>query len=182
MTSRPPGEQEIAAGPGRRSRDGVPTERSVARLVGVQALYQIDFAGEAPETVLREFLDHRLAELMIAAGAERMDQDFFLDLVRGVAARREEIDGLIAPCLAKGWILERIDGVLRAILRAGTYELLARPDVPPRVVINEYMDVAHAFFEDRELGFVNAVLDVLAQRLRSSQLEPREGEKAKPPR
>lgn len=153
-----------------------PTGRGIARLGAVQALFQIEFTGAADEAVLSEFLDYRLAELAEAAGAAAIDRDFFASLVNGIAARREELDGLIGPLLVKGWKLERLDSVLRAILRAAAFELAARSDVPTRVVINEYVEIAHAFFADREAGFVNAVLDPLARRLRPTERGTTQGD------
>ncbi|MDJ0948728.1 MAG: transcription antitermination factor NusB [Alphaproteobacteria bacterium] len=142
------------------------TAREVARVGAVQALFQIDFTGAEPDAVLQQFLDQRLAELASAAEVQALDREFFVDVFRGVTSRRQELDGLLGPALAKGWRIERLDTVLRAILRAGTYELLARLDVPAPAVIDAYVNVAHAFFEAKEPGFVNAVLDRLAPKLR----------------
>jgi N utilization substance protein B len=95
------------------------------------------------------------------------ERDFFDDIVSGVDARRDELDALISSRLAEGWTLERLDRPMRALLRAGAYELLARPDVPVGSVINEYVDVAHAFYDKRESGFVNGLLDAIAKETRS---------------
>jgi len=133
--------------------------RSAARLAAVQALYQM----EMEETPLARLL-HEFHEDETYAEAE---VDFFDDVVAGVDARREEIDALIVERLAEGWSLERLDRPMRAILRAGAYELVARPDVPVATVITEYVDVAHAFFDKRETGFVNGLLDAIAKAARA---------------
>ena len=140
--------------------------RSAARLAAVQALYQQAMEGTAEPRLLDEFHQHRLgAEIEDIQFAEA-EVAFFDDVVRGVLARSEEIDGLIAERLAAGWTLARLDRTMLQILRAGTYELLARPDVPTGTVIGEYLDVAHAFFDAREAKFVNGVLDAVAKSVR----------------
>lgn len=135
--------------------------RSAARLAAVQALYQMDVSGTAVIDVITEFSDARLTE----AGEElnAPDQAFFTDLLRGIVREQKQIDRPIQDALREDWPLTRIDSTLRAILRAGTYELMYRPDVPFKAVISEYMDIAHAFFDDREAGMVNGVLDNLAR-------------------
>lgn len=144
--------------------------RASARLAAVQALYQIDLAEAGPETVIAEFTEHRLA-VVEYQGRARADRDLFADLVRGVVARRADLDARIAPLLGKGWTIARLDRVLCAIVRAGAYEIVARIDVPARVVISEYVDVAHAFFERGEPAFINGVLDRLAREARPGELE-----------
>jgi len=140
--------------------------RSAARLAAVQALYQHEMEATTIPKLLHEFHQHRLgAEIEDDQYAEA-DVDFFNDIVQGAAARLDEIDGLIAGKLAKGWSLARLDRTMLQILRAGTYELLARADVTVATVINEYLDVAHAFFDAREAKFVNGVLDALAKDVR----------------
>jgi transcription antitermination protein NusB len=140
--------------------------RSAARLAAVQALYQLEMEGTPVPQLLHEFHQHRIG--MAVDGAELADAeiDFFDDLVKGVEARRLEIDRLITAELAQGWKLERLDRSMRAILRAGTYELLARADVPVGTVISEYLDVAHAFFDKKEVSFVNGLLDAIAKGVR----------------
>jgi N utilization substance protein B len=141
--------------------------RSVARLAAVQALYQMEVSSVGAEAVIREFADHRfdrVIEDMTLAGA---DEAFFGDLVRGVVAEQKAIDTAIARRLATGWKLERIDATVRAILRAGGYELAHRPDVPVEVVIDEYVELAKSFFEGPEPGFVNGALDAVAQDVRN---------------
>ncbi len=141
--------------------------RSAARLAAVQALYQLEMEGSAIAPLLHEFHEHRLGATIEGATYAEAEQSFFDDVVRGVEARRAEIDGLVTGKLAKGWVLDRLDRPMRAILRAGTYELIARPDVPVASVINEYVDVAHAFYDKKESGFVNGLLDAVAKDARS---------------
>ena len=140
--------------------------RSAARLAAVQALYQMEMEGTPLAKLLHEFHEHRLGATIEDETYEAAEQDFFDDLVSGADARRAEIDALIAARLADGWSLERLDRPMRAILRAGAYELVARPDVPAASVINEYLDVAHAFYDKREAGFVNGLLDSIAKAAR----------------
>ena len=140
--------------------------RSAARLAAVQALYQMEMEATPLAKLLHEFHQHRLGATIEDATYADAEQDFFDDVVSGTDARREEIDGLITDRLAEGWSLPRLDRPMRAILRAGTYELIARPDVPAASVISEYIDVAHAFFDKRETGFVNGLLDAIAKTAR----------------
>jgi N utilization substance protein B len=140
--------------------------RSAARLAAVQALYQMEMEGTPLAKLLHEFHQHRLGATIEDETYEDAEIDFFDDVVSGVDARREEIDGLIAQRLAEGWSLERLDRPMRAILRAGAYELVARADVPVATVISEYVDVAHAFYDKRETGFVNGLLDAIAKSAR----------------
>ena len=141
--------------------------RSAARLAAVQALYQQDMEGTPTARLLKEFHDHRLGATIEDATYHDAERDFFDDIVSGADARREDIDKLIGERLAEGWTLERLDRPMRAILRAGAYELIARPDVPVGTVISEYVDVAHAFYDKRESGFVNGLLDAIAKAARS---------------
>ncbi|THD80945.1 MAG: transcription antitermination factor NusB [Phenylobacterium sp.] len=148
--------------------------RSVARLAAVQALYQMEVSGVGAETVIREFTEHRFDRGMPQeqdAGEDvtlaAADEAFFADLVRGVVERQGEIDNAIAKRLAAGWRLERIDATVRAMLRAGAYELAHRPDVPTEVAIDEYVELAKSFFEGPEPGFVNGALDAVAQDVRA---------------
>ena len=140
--------------------------RSAARLAAVQALYQLEMEATPLAKLLHEFHQHRLGATIEDATYADAERDFFDDVVSGVDARRDEIDALITARLAEGWSLARIDRPMRAILRAGTYELIARPDVPAASVISEYIDVAHAFFDKRETGFVNGLLDAIAKTAR----------------
>ena len=146
--------------------------RSTARLAAVQALYQIQMEGTALNKLLDEFHQHRLGREIDdedhgEATYAEAEVEFFDDLVRGVSARREEIDELLLAHLADGWTLARLDKTMLQVLRAGAYELIARADVPTASAINEYVDVAKAFFDDREAKFVNGILDALAKEARA---------------
>ena len=140
--------------------------RSAARLAAVQALYQLEMEATPLARLLHEFHEHRLGATIEDETYAEAEVAFFDDIVSGADARRAEIDALIAERLAEGWSLERLDRPMRAILRAGAYELVARPDVPAATVINEYLDVAHAFYDKREAGFVNGLLDAIAKGVR----------------
>lgn len=140
--------------------------RSAARLAAVQALYQQEMEGTPVAKLLHEFHAHRLGATIEDATYAEAEVDFFNDVVKGVDARREEIDGAISANLGAGWTLDRLDRSLRQILRAGTYELIARRDIPVGSVISEYLDVAHAFFAPKEKKFVNGVLDSVAKAVR----------------
>ncbi len=142
--------------------------RSAARLAAVQALYQQEMEGTPLTKLLHEFHQHRIGATIGDVTYVDAEIAFFDDIVKGVDARRVEIDTLVADNLATGWTVERIDRPLRQILRAGTYELLARPDIPVGSVINEYLDVADAFYSTKEKGFVNGVLDAVAKHVRTS--------------
>jgi transcription antitermination protein NusB len=141
--------------------------RSAARLAAVQALYQMEMEGTALTALLHEFHQHRLGATIDDVELADAEVTFFDDLVKGVDARRDEIDALIAGKLARGWSLARLDRPMRQILRAGTYELLARADVAVGSVISEYVDVAHAFYDKRETAFVNGLLDAVAKAVRT---------------
>ena len=140
--------------------------RSAARLAAVQALYQHDMEATPQAKLLHEFHQHRLGATIGDDEYAEAEAEFFDDVVKGALARADEIDTIIVCKLATGWTLERLDKPMRAILRAGTYELLARADVPVKSVINEYVDVADAFYAKREKGFVNGLLDAVAKMVR----------------
>ena len=142
--------------------------RSAARLAAVQALYQHEMEGTPVAKLLHEFHHHRLGATIDEVEYADAEVDFFDDLVKGVAARGGELDSMIEARLAEGWSLARLDKPMKAILRAGAYELIARADVPTGSVISEYVDVAKAFYDRRETGFVNAVLDGIASDLRAA--------------
>jgi N utilization substance protein B len=142
--------------------------RSAARLAAVQALYQHEMERTPIAQLLREFHDHRLGAMIEDAQYIDAEREFFDDIVTGVGSRCAEIDAAISARLAKGWSLERLDRPMRAILRAGAYELIARPDVPVGSVISEYVDVAHAFYDKRESAFVNGLLDAIAKEARAA--------------
>ena len=137
--------------------------RSAARLAAVQALYQMDMEKVGIARLLNEFHAHRLGQEIEDAQYADADADFFDDVVSGVDARREEIDALIDGKLGEQWKMERLDKTMLQILRCGTYELIARPDVPTAAVIDEYLDVAHAFFDKKDAKFVNGLLDAVAK-------------------
>ena len=145
--------------------------RSAARLAAVQALYQQEMEGTPTARLLKEFHDHRLGATIEDAQYHSAERDFFDDIVTGARARRDEIDSLISQRLAQGWTLDRLDRPMLAILRAGAYELIARSDVPLGSVISEYVDVAHAFYDKRESGFVNGLLDAIAREARPARAE-----------
>jgi N utilization substance protein B len=145
--------------------------RSAARLAAVQALYQWQMEQTALARLLDEFHQHRLGRAVDDEGEgepvyAEAEVDFFDDVVRGVAARAAEIDALVQSKLAAGWTTARLDKTMLQVLRAGTYELLARRDIPAAVAINEYVEVAKAFFDDTEARFVNGVLDAVAKDAR----------------
>ena len=151
-----------------------PTPRSTARLGAVQALYQMDMAGTDLNEVVAEFSEHRLGG-EVGADVEgehykEADTEFFEAIIRGVVEHQREIDPLLDERLAVGWRLTRIDSILRAIMRSAAFELQERHDVPVRVVLNEYIDIARAFFEHDEPKVVNGVLDSLAKHLRPDEL------------
>ena len=137
--------------------------RSAARLGAVQALYQQQMEGTALAKLLNEFHQYRLGRVIEDEEYAEADVDIFDDIVAGVDARRAEIDEKLTGRLADGWTLARLDKTMLQILRAGAYELLARPDVPKASAISEYVDVAKAFFDDREAKFVNGILDAIAK-------------------
>ncbi|WP_333586234.1 transcription antitermination factor NusB [Phenylobacterium sp.] len=140
--------------------------RSVARLAAVQALYQMEVSGAGVEAVIREFSDHRFDRDVEGFALTGADETFFAELLRGVVDAQARIDRAVVRRLAQGWRLERLDATVRAILRAGAYELAERPDVPAEVVIDEYVELAKSFFEGPEPGFVNGALDGVAQDVR----------------
>jgi N utilization substance protein B len=139
------------------------TSRSAARLAAVQALYQQEMEGTPTTRLIHEFHAHRLGATIGDVTYADAEESFFDDLVSGTAARLAEIDELIASRLASGWSMTRLDKPMKALLRVGTYELLARNDVPVGSVISEYVAVAKAFYDKRESGFVNGLLDALAK-------------------
>ena len=140
--------------------------RSAARLAAVQALYQRQMEDTHLARLLDEFHQHRLGREIEDVHYAEAEVDFFDDVVSGVVARQDEIDALLTARLAENWSLDRLDKTMLQILRAGTYELMARADVPVGTAISEYVDVAHAFFDEREAKFVNGVLDAVAKAVR----------------
>lgn len=144
-------------------------QRSVARLGAVQALYQMDAGGTPLPAVIAEFEAHRLGEEVEGEQLRPADRPFFRALVGGVVKAQRRIDPVIHAALPETWPLTRIDLTLRAVLRCGVYELLSRPDIPGRVVINEYVDIASAFFTADEPGLVNGLLDRVARDARPDE-------------
>ena len=153
------------------SKQGRVHGRSSARLAAVQALYQMDMAGTDLSVVVEEFNTHRLGCEIDGDQYANADAVFFKDVLEGVVRSQRALDPMLSECLAEGWRLSRIDSILRAILRAGAYELEARADIPAKSVINEYVDVAHAFFAAEEPKAVNGILDKLARSLRPQELD-----------
>lgn len=143
--------------------------RRAARLAAVQALYQMEIGGRGASSVIREFRDHRFGAADEGAEFVEADEDFFDSLVSGVVEKQAKVDPTIDSLLAEGWRMERLDATVRAILRVAGYELFERKDVPARVVIDEYVDVANAFFEGAEPKFVNAALDRCARQARPGE-------------
>jgi N utilization substance protein B len=141
--------------------------RTVARLAAVQALYQMELAGEGVETVIAEFANHRFDADIEGEALAEADEAYFAEIVRGVVENQRELDAAIKARLASNWRLERLDATLRALLRSGGWELLKQPDTPREVVIDEYVELAKAFFDDAEARFVNAALDGVARDARA---------------
>lgn len=138
----------------------------------MQGLYQMDLAGTDAAAVIAELASNPMtASENDDAELVPPDATFLAELVHGVVRRQKDIDPLIDQQLASGWRLARVDSILRAILRSGVLELMERPDVPARVVINEYIELAHTFFAEDESKVVNGVLDKLAKRLRAKEFE-----------
>jgi N utilization substance protein B len=144
--------------------------RRAARFGAIQALYQTELSGSDVAGVIAEFQAHRLADLLEPLELDdrppKVDREWFARLTEGAWRQRAELDPMIEAMLAQNWTLVRAGYLLRAFLRAGAYELAACPDVPVRVVISEYVELAHAFLSEDDAGFVNAVLDRLASQLR----------------
>jgi N utilization substance protein B len=141
-------------------------KRSAARLAAVQALYQMDMAGTPLPDTLAQFESHWLGKEVDGDEYKPAEAAFFRDLVGGVLKEQRSLDPMIDKTLQAGWPLKRVEAIMRAILRAGAFELGKRKDVPVKVVITEYVDIAHAFFERDEVGMINAVLDAMARSIR----------------
>jgi transcription antitermination protein NusB len=155
---------------GAASKDKV-NRRGAARLAAVQALYQMDIAGTGLDDILAEFESHWIGREVEGAQYLPAEHAFFRDVVSGVLREQRSIDPLVDQVLSTGWPLKRIEAILRAVLRAGAYELGHRSDVPARVVVAEYVAVADAFVDGDETGMVNAVLDQLARQYRAGEFE-----------
>jgi N utilization substance protein B len=159
------------------ARDALPKQerkanrRGAARLAAVQALYQMDIAGTGLNDILAEFESHWIGREVEGAQYLPAEAAFFRDVVSGVLREQRSIDPLVDEALSRGWPLKRVEAILRAVLRAGCYELSHRSDIPARVIVSEYVDVAHAFVDKDETGMVNAVLDQLARHFRKGELD-----------
>ena len=138
----------------------------MARLAAVQALYQAEITGQRPAAVVLEFHKHRRGEVIDGVSFQDLDEDLFNELVVAVSQEAEALDALLSQALSADWPVGRLERLLRIILRLGAYELRSRPKVPVGVVINECLDLAHAFYDGKEPGMVNGVLDRLAKTLR----------------
>lgn len=160
----PPSARQKAAAAARRK--GAAAGRSAARLLALQALYQIHITGAPVDQVIDEFLRHRVAEEIDGLRLGDIDQSLFREIVQGTTANREDLDDMLAAVLDEDWPVERLETLLLLLLRAGTFELTGLPAVPARVVISEYLDLAHAFFGGKEPAMVNGVLDRIARHFR----------------
>ena len=149
--------------------------RSAARLAAVQALYQMDIAGTGLNDILAEFESHWIGREVEGAQYLPAEAAFFRDVVSGVVREQRSLDPLVDKALSQSWPLKRIEAILRAVLRAGAYELEHRTDVPARVIVSEYVDIAHAFVDREETGLVNAVLDQIARQCRAGEFAAARG-------
>jgi transcription antitermination protein NusB len=147
------------------SKPIVGTARAAARLAAVQALYQIESTGERPAVVMTEFRQHRIGKAIGDDHYVKADDKLFIAIVDGVTNDLTSIDASVSEHLTDGWSIERLDLIVKQILRAGVFELTSRTDIPPKVVISEYVEVAKAFFDRPEAAFVNGHLDSLARSL-----------------
>ncbi|QQP88984.1 transcription antitermination factor NusB [Skermanella sp. TT6] len=166
----PPKRGSSGSGARRSGGGSAKARRKAARLAAVQALYQIDLTGTNAESVLGEFIKHRLGHEVDGDTYVAADPQLFSDILRGASARRAELDEMLGSCLDAQWPVDRLELLMRAILRAGAFELLVHVDTHPRIVISEYVDVSHAFFAGREPAMVNGVLDKLARAIRAEDL------------
>ncbi|MBW3098773.1 transcription antitermination factor NusB [Pseudohoeflea coraliihabitans] len=176
MTSRPKGPSGAKPGKGAGEKSpaapaGTPevkpaNQRGAARLAAVQALYQMDVGGTGLLETVGEYEAHRLGQEVDGEQYRQADPAWFRAVVSGVVDMQRELDPMVRGALTEDWPLSRLDATLRAILRAGAWELLKKRDVPHAVIVNEYVDVARAFYAEEEPRIVNAVLDRLARRLR----------------
>ncbi len=160
-----------ATQPGRNPKKRGVIARRAARYAAVQALYQLEVTDSDVEAVLQEFLLHRLDDEVDGLRIAEMDRELFERLLRGVREERDDLDNMLAAALAEGWHVERLEALLRVIMRVGIYELDHRRDLPARATISEYLDLAHGFFTEREPALVNGVLDSIARSLRPEEFE-----------
>jgi len=150
-------------------------QRSTSRMHAVQAVYQLELNAGRPEAVVAEFQAHRLGQDLDGEAVVVADREFFSDLVDGAYRRRVELDGHVERHLSMDYSMDRLETLLRALLRVAAYELLVRIDVPARVVIDEYVDLSSAFFSGAEPSLANAVLDRLARAIRADEMAARKG-------
>lgn len=161
--------------PSARRSAPAPDRRHQARLAAVQALYQVQLGRASPQSVVLEFLHHRLDEEIDGLRIGKIDRTLFGELVNGVSEQKTQIEKTIAAVLDEDWEIGRLETLLRIILACGVYELMERPNMPARAVINEYMDLAHAFFSGKEPAMVNGILDRLAHSLRGEEWAGQDG-------
>ena len=147
-----------------------PSRRQAARLAAVQALYQWQEGEHAPAEIIEQFLNVRTGEAGEGGMRRDADRPLFTDVVQGTATHKEELEQTVTAALSEDWTWARVDRLVRAILLAGAYELMHRRDVPPKVAINEYVEVAHAFYDQGEPNFINSVLDRVARQVRPAEL------------
>jgi N utilization substance protein B len=157
MTSAPSAEAE---------RRLLAARRAGARLAAVQALYQMEQTGQSARSVIADFMEDRLGLNDEGEPVEEADPDIFKSVVEGVVDRQEQIDAAIMKRLAEGWKIERLDATSRAILRGGVYELIAEISLPSQIILDEYVSLAHAFFEGAEPKFINGLLDAVSRDVR----------------
>jgi len=165
----------------KRPRHRATVRHSAARLAAVQAVYQLEMTDSSTGNVIDEFVGHRLGQADVEASrGANANEALFKELVRGVEIRTDEVKDIIEPLLASGWTYDRLDVILRCILRLGTFEMLSRIEVPAKVIIREYVDLANAFFSESEPGVVNGILDRVARNTRPGELESRDDKSASP--
>jgi len=145
----------------------VRARRAGARLAAVQALYQMEATGQSARSVVREFCDDRLGAGPDGEPVEEADPDIFKSIIAAAVEHQTEIDRMIASKLSKNWKITRLDATSRAILRGATAELIAHQELGAPIVLDEYVSVAHAFFDGEEPRFINAVLDNIAKEIRA---------------
>ena len=169
------------AGSKSRPRHRATVRHSAARLAAVQAIYQLEMTESSTGSVIDEFVGYRLGKADVEASrGANANETLFKELVRGLEIRSDEVKCIIEPLLAKGWAYDRLDVILRCILRLGTFEMLSRVQVPAKVIIGEYVDLADAFFSGNEPGVVNGILDRVARGARPGELEARDDTSAHP--
>ncbi|MBY0428890.1 MAG: transcription antitermination factor NusB [Alphaproteobacteria bacterium] len=144
-----------------------PAQKSAARLAAVQALYTIDYTGNLAGSAVQDFLQRKMPVDVDAPVPEDFDEDLFTSIVNGTLARQADIDGMVTGSLDAKWPLERLEKIIKSILRAGVGELLIHGNTDTAIIINDYVNVAHGFFGGKEPGLVNAVLDKVSKSLRS---------------